>query len=113
MTLVSHTARCALAHRAWSVCVSPDAQMCHERCKKAWKYMKTLDVAQLCIKNATFLKLFSQKSCTKEIFALPLHPLLRTNYSDKLSEQNETCFGYAAVRNCIKRKLSESNLSSC
>ena len=48
----------------------------------AFKDLKTLillDLNQKRYKNVAFLKIFLQNICKKRFFALPLHPLSRTN----------------------------------
>ena len=39
----------------------------------------SVDISQFKPQNATFLKLFSQNTCTETIFALPLHSLSNDN----------------------------------
>ena len=44
-----------------------------------------IDLSQIEPKNATFLKLFRQNTCTVLFFVIPLHPLSRTNLISQMS----------------------------
>ena len=65
--------------------------------KNGLKSPVCLDLSQLWTKNATFLKLFRQNSCTVRLFVIPLHPLSRTNETSSKTR-------FSSVREA-KRKL--------